>query len=65
MNQNKKHNKEHKRYNRRHDGVTTIQSTPERHKLEESQLMKQWDEFWSKERGLFIINFDGTKTKIG
>lgn len=31
-----------RRYNRRRDGVTTIPSTPDRHKLEEDRLKAQW-----------------------
>lgn len=38
----------HKRYDRRHDGVTTIQATPERQEIEEIRLRAQWDEFWNR-----------------
>jgi len=43
-----------RRRNRRHDGVTTVPSTPERQRLEDDRLKAQWDEFWQAAIGSHI-----------
>lgn len=47
-NQNQNAKRSRKRYNRRRDGVTTIQSTPEKQIIEEVRLREQWNEFWNR-----------------
>lgn len=56
----KYHNSLGRRYNRRHDGVTTIPTDSERLKLEEDRLRHQWDKF---QNSIALSNQPGSEPK--